>query len=207
MCSTLAAPGFDAGMQVAMSRVEEIKSRAIQLMAERSFDGVSLRQLAEAVGIQPGSIYTHYPSKGQLLRELCCDYQEDLLAAWREQRRRGDPRKALADFVAVYVRFHLARGDESRVAQLDFRCLDAQGKQLVAGLRAQYEEELEAILRQGLAAGVFRLVDVGVARLGILALLQGVCAVRGESAAAEVVRICVEAALRLAGAGLAERVG
>lgn len=183
-----------------MSRIEEIKKRAIQLMAERSFDGVSLRQLAEAVGIQPGSIYAHYPSKGQLLRDLCCDYQEDLLSTWQERRRCHDPRKALVDFVSVYVRFHLARAAESRVVQFDSRCLEVRDKALVNGVRAQYEDELERILRQGMGRGLFRLSDVGAARLNIFSVLQGACMVHGERTVGEVLQVCVDAALRLVGA-------
>ncbi|MFN9525622.1 MAG: TetR/AcrR family transcriptional regulator [Pseudomonadaceae bacterium] len=182
-----------------MTRVEQIKNQAIALMAERSFEGVSLRQLAEAVGIRPGSIYTHYASKGQLLQELFCDYQEDLLSAWMEQRRQGGPRQVLLDFVAVYVRFHLARVAESRIVQLDFRSLDARGKRVVGKLKAQYEGELDAILRWGVAADQFHLADVGATRLAILAVLQGVCAARCELRSDEALAICAEAVPRLVG--------
>ncbi|AOE86794.1 TetR/AcrR family transcriptional regulator [Pseudomonas sp. TCU-HL1] len=187
-----------------MTKVEEIKHQAILLMAEKSFDGVSLRQLANAVGIQPGSIYTHYQNKHQLLLELFCDYQEDLLSAWMEQGRYLDPQKALLDFVAVYVRFHLARAPESRIVQLDFRSLDPQGRAVVGKLKMQYESELEAILRKGVSVGAFRLADAGAVRLGILSLLQGICSAQCESTigdASRVVDVCVVAALRLVGAG------
>ncbi|MCY1283177.1 Bacterial regulatory protein, tetR family [compost metagenome] len=186
-----------------MTKVEEIKRQAISLMAEKSFDGVSLRQLAEAVGIQPGSIYAHYQSKHQLLLELFCDYQEDLLSAWMEQGRCRDPQQALLSFVAVYVQFHLGRASESRIVQLDFRSLDSQGKAVVCSLKAQYEAELEAILSKGISAGVFRLTHAGTARVGILCLLQGICSAdcelaRGDPSA--VFEVCAAATLRLVGA-------
>lgn len=186
-----------------MTTVEEIKHQAIQLMAERSFDGVSVRQLAEAVGIRPGSIYAHYQSKHQLLLDLFCDYQEDLLSAWMEQGRYRDPQKALLSFVAVYVHFYLARAPESRIVQLDFRSLDPQGKAVVCNLKAQYEAELEAILSKGASAGVFRLTDAGAARLEILSLVQGICSAQCESPVGDpsaVFDVCAAAALRLVGA-------
>ncbi len=53
-----------------MAKAEEIKSRAIRLMAEKGYGAVSLRQLADAAGLQPGSFYAHYRSKAQLLRKI-----------------------------------------------------------------------------------------------------------------------------------------
>ena len=40
------------------ARTEEaIRQAAIALIAERGFEAMTLRQLAERVGVQPGSIY------------------------------------------------------------------------------------------------------------------------------------------------------
>lgn len=41
----------------------DIVREALQLFAERGYDGVGVRDIAEAVGIQPPSLYKHYASK------------------------------------------------------------------------------------------------------------------------------------------------
>lgn len=187
-----------------MTRVEEIKSQAVRLIADKGFEAMSLRQLAEAVGLRPGSLYTHYRSKAQLLSELFCDYLEDLLCVWGGRRGLwlSGPKERLLGFVAVYVGFYCARGAESRIVHLDFRSLDAQGKAAVELLKRQYEGELEAILRQGMRDGSFDLADLRMARLGILSLLQGLCAEGCASSVSgsTIFEACAVSILRLVGA-------
>jgi AcrR family transcriptional regulator len=188
-----------------MSRVDEIKRQAVRLIADKGFEAMSLRQLAAAVGMQSGSIYTHYQSKGQLLLDLYCDYLEDLMSVWLERRtrHRHGMQKKLLSFVAVYVGFCHTRVEESRIVQLDFRSLDEQGKAQVSALRAQYEAELESILRQGMLAGVFQFCDLQVLQLAILSVMQGFCAVgcaAGPGAEARTFDACAAIILRLVGA-------
>lgn len=160
-----------------MSKLEEVKRQAVRLMAHKGFEAMSLRQLAAALGVRPGSVYTHYRSKGQLLVDVHCDFLEDLLSTWLEQRHQLiDSVQMLQRFVSVYVSFHYARPAESRVVQLDFRSLDSEGRTQVCELIAQYEAELEAILRTGEQRGVFQFADLYGTRLAIFCVLQGVCA-------------------------------
>ncbi|MHB8508090.1 MAG: helix-turn-helix domain-containing protein [Candidatus Dormibacteria bacterium] len=43
---------------------------ALVLFGDRGFHGVSVREIAEATGIRPSSMYAHLASKEQLLLEL-----------------------------------------------------------------------------------------------------------------------------------------
>ena len=52
------------------NRREELMTRAAELIAARGFDGTSMRDIASAVGMLPGSLYYHFPSKEELLREI-----------------------------------------------------------------------------------------------------------------------------------------
>ncbi|MEK1940277.1 MAG: TetR/AcrR family transcriptional regulator [Pseudomonas sp.] len=185
-----------------MSKVEEVKRQAIRLMADKGFEAMSLRQLATALGVRSGSVYTHYRSKGQLLVDVHCDYLEDLLSQWMEQRHQlFDSVQMLRRFVSVYVNFHYARPAESRIVQLDFRSLEGEGRTQVCELKAQYEAELEAILQTGEQRGVFQFADLYGTRLAIFCVLQGICAdqVWPESRALEV---CLSSVTSLAGISL-----
>lgn len=48
----------------------EILHAALALYSEYGFHGTSVRQIAGKVGINPATLYAHYPSKEHLLAEL-----------------------------------------------------------------------------------------------------------------------------------------
>lgn len=52
---------------------ERISSAALQLFAEKGFDGTSVRDIARAAGIAEGALYRHFPSKEALARSLFLD--------------------------------------------------------------------------------------------------------------------------------------
>ena len=49
---------------------EKIFEAAIDLFAERGYDGVSIRDIAAAVGIKESAIYRHYGSKDEILEKI-----------------------------------------------------------------------------------------------------------------------------------------
>lgn len=53
-----------------MNRREEIKTKAIYLFAEKGFHGSSMRDIATACNIKGSSIYNHFESKSDLLKEI-----------------------------------------------------------------------------------------------------------------------------------------
>lgn len=159
------------------TRTEEaIRAAAVALIARSGFAAVTLRDLARAVDLQPGSLYRYFPSKHALLRTLLVGHLEDLLASWRAARPAGgDPLAALEAFVAFHIRYHTTRRDEVFIANMELRSLAPADYAEVTGLRRAYEASLEEILAAGAAAGRFRLPDVKVATFAIIAMLTGVC--------------------------------
>lgn len=52
------------------SNKEKILQISIELFSQKGFSGVSLREIAGAVGIKAASIYNHYQSKDEILDEI-----------------------------------------------------------------------------------------------------------------------------------------
>ena len=53
-----------------MNTKEKIFDVALDLFSKKGYDSVSLREIAEEVGIKKSSIYSHYPSKEAILMDI-----------------------------------------------------------------------------------------------------------------------------------------
>ena len=62
-----------------MSTKEKIFDAALDLFSKKGYDSVSLREIAEEVGIKKSSIYSHYPSKEAILMDIF-EYFTDFFA-------------------------------------------------------------------------------------------------------------------------------
>lgn len=58
----------------------------LELLAERSEDALSLREIARVVGVTPSAVYRHFPDKAALLRALALEGSEDLAETQRRAK-------------------------------------------------------------------------------------------------------------------------
>ena len=156
--------------------LEAIRKAGLRLIFEHGYAAMSLRQLAAEVGIQSGSLYNHISTKQQLLFDLVQDHINELLRQLDLALEGKDgPEEKLRAFVAFHVTYHMTRKREVFIANSELRSLEPKNYQAIVALRGAYEQRLADILAEGVAEGVFEVVDVQVATFGILALLTGLC--------------------------------
>ena len=84
------------------------------------------------------------------------------------------PLARLEDFTRFHIRFHLARPEAVFVSYMELRNLEPGNFAVIEDLRRRYETELEDILKDGNARGVFALPDTKIATLALIAMLTGV---------------------------------
>lgn len=150
-------------------------SAGLELIFEHGYEAISLRQLAAAVGIQPGSLYNHIASKQDLLVSLVTRHLSDLLEeADRALAGIDDPEQALRAFVAFHMRYHMLRKREIYIANSELRSLELDNRRRVVELRRAYEKKLIAILDRAVGEGRLRILDTHVAAYSLLAMLTGV---------------------------------
>lgn len=184
-----------------MSRIEEIRSNAIQLIALHGFGAVSLRQLAKSCGLQAGSLYAYYRSKDDLLLDLITSYMEDLLQSWQDSAGQSrNPRHCLEDFVAHHLSFQSERKAESLIASMDLRSLPEGSRQHIIAIKTCYERELKNLLASGADQGLF--AQNNLASTAILSMLTGLGIWQegcdGDPQA--LIPLCQRIALQIAGA-------
>ena len=151
-----------------------LREAALRLFARHGFAAVSMRQIAAEVGVQAGALYLYTPDKQTLLFDLMREHLETLLSAWDEARAGETPVERLETFVRFHVDFHLDRREAVHLAYMELRNLTDENFTAVETLRRRYEAELEAILSAGQEAGDFRVPDVRVTAMAMIAMLTGV---------------------------------
>ena len=151
-----------------------IRSAARTLFARHGFAAVSMRQIAAAVGVQAGALYLYTPDKETLLFDLLKEHMDDLIAAWEAEPGGSGPLALLEAFVRFHIRHNLDRPEAVFLSYMELRNLGPANFAAIEALRRDYENRLEAILREGVAAGLFAAPDTKIATLAIIAMLTGV---------------------------------
>ena len=152
-----------------------LREHARCLFARHGYEGVSMRDIAGALGIRQSAIYNHFQSKQHLLVDLMVSHMERLLAALRLAVPEGlPPAERLEAFVRFHVTYHIDQPEDVFLAYMELRSLEEPGRSQVVALRNDYEATLREILSAGQAAGVLKVPEVAVASRAILAMLTGI---------------------------------
>jgi AcrR family transcriptional regulator len=99
----------------------EIVAAAKELLAKAaSVDDVSIRAVADAVGITPPSIYLHFADKTELVSAVVVDVFAELDAAMVAEAAAADgPMARLRAHGMAYVRFAVGHPEHYRIAMMD----------------------------------------------------------------------------------------
>ncbi len=153
-----------------------VRQAALDLIARHGFAAVSMRRIAAEVGVHAGALYNYTPDKQSLLSDLMRGHMEELLAAREraaaEVAGRG-PLERLEAFTRFHIRWHAPRAEAVFVSYMELRNLTPANFAGIERLRKSYEDELEAILRDGARSGLFAIEDTKIATLAIIAMLTG----------------------------------
>jgi AcrR family transcriptional regulator len=151
------------------SRRSELTRQAARLFAERGYHGTSIGDLAEAMGVQKGSLYAHIESKQELLyrtmREGADAFQGALDAI--------DERLPATEKIRHALRAHLSvvaeQLDVATVFVREWRYLEGERRDEILDERRRYEERFRALFREGRERGELR-TDLDEASAALLAL-------------------------------------
>lgn len=190
--------------------MRNLRSAAIQLLAERSYQGMNLRLLASKLRLQAGSLYNYIDSKQQLLFWLMKDSTEKLLREFDTTIASiGDPAQQMHKFVAFHVGYHISNRKEASVLMTEMRSLVPQNYRAVKQLQRIYTDKVQAIVERGAAAGEFALQDPQIATFVLLQMLTSVArwySPRGRLTVGELIGVYTDLAFAMLGAKAPARV-
>lgn len=153
------------------SRYQNTRLKALELFARCGFSRVSMRDLAEHLGIAAGSLYNHIESKEALLFELVEELYEELLHnAQQVIRQTATPTARLQGLIEAHLQLHERMAAHFRLAEYESHCLTDEQRGRIGELRARYQRLLVAAIEGGNG----RPLDDGgrAASSGLVALLN-----------------------------------
>jgi AcrR family transcriptional regulator len=161
---------------MATTTAEKILHAAHALFDAEGAQAVSMRRVAEAVGISAMAIYRHFPNRDALLKRLSDDSFQQAAQDWSGKLRATDPRKRLLQSIEPYLDYALrhphlfdhafsVRRDDARRFPEDFRARQSPTLNLVADTVAE-----------GMRAGVLRKADPWDVAMSVWAHAHGLVA-------------------------------
>src|SRR4051812_6925127 len=153
-----------------------ILDAATRLFGEKGYDGTTMRDLARALGMLPGSLYVHIDSKETLLAEIVDAGFDPFLALASEIANSSDaPDVRLRRAIVEHVKRVGDSRDRVMVVLHQWRFLTGPSYDRVVANRRIYRETYQRIVEEGVEAGIFnRALDRHVVVLTILGALNWV---------------------------------
>jgi AcrR family transcriptional regulator len=145
---------------------------AIALFGAKSYDSVSVRDLANALGMAPGGIYAHVPSKQHLLFELVRLGHEEHRDRLKEAllSAGASPVDQIRALATAHVRVHLKYPALARVTNREVRALNDEHLAIVLHIRRESERMLLDVIERGTRMEVFQPLHPRLAVLAIAAM-------------------------------------
>ena len=151
------------------TRRNELTRQAARLFAEKGYHGTSIGDLAEAMGVQKGSLYAHIESKADLLWEVARDGAAAFHAALDTVPDELKATEKIRRALRAHLRVVAEQLDVATVFIREWRYLDGERRKQFVAERRRYEERFRALFREGRELGELR-TDLDDAAATLLAL-------------------------------------
>ena len=148
------------------TRRSELVRQAARLFAEKGYHGTSTGDLAEAMGVQKGSLYAHISSKADLLWEVAHEGAVAFHDALDSIPEHVSPSERIRLAMRAHLRVVAEQLDVATVFVREWRYLEGDRLDEFVGERRRYEERFRALFREGRELGELRPdLDDGTAAL------------------------------------------
>ena len=151
------------------TRRDELLRQAARLFAEKGYHGTSTGDLAQAMGVQKGSLYAHIRSKADLLWEVAREGAEAFHAALDELPEELPATEKIRLALRAHLRVVAEQLDVATVFVREWRYLEGERREAFLAERRRYEERFRALFREGRELGELR-TDLDDATATLLAL-------------------------------------
>jgi AcrR family transcriptional regulator len=139
-----------------VTRRDELSREAARLFAQKGYHGTSIGDLADAMGVQKGSLYAHIEGKQDLLFETMRAGAQAFHAALDAIPEQLRPTEKLRLALRGHLRVVADQLEVATVFVQEWRYLEGERLETIVGERRRYEERIRALFREGRELGELR---------------------------------------------------
>src|SRR5580765_5597815 len=151
------------------ARRSELTREAAKLFAQKGYHGTSIGDIAEALGVQKGSLYSHIASKEDLLYDALMDGAAAFHVSLDAIPDDAPPLEKIRLALRGHLRVVAEQLDVATVFVQEWRYLEGARRDEFVAERRRYEERIRDLLREGRDLGDLRAdLDEGAAVLLLL---------------------------------------
>lgn len=159
--------------QTTLSTKETIRQTAEKLFREKGFAGIGMRELAREVGIEAPSIYNHYKSKDDVLREICFDTASAFFKGFDEATAKEDkPIRKLKAAILAHIHVIAQNPEAAEVFFNEWIFLQEPNLGKFKKMRHEYEMRYREILDRGIKKGDFKALNPKLVTFTIFSALN-----------------------------------
>ncbi|HSD84819.1 MAG TPA: TetR/AcrR family transcriptional regulator [Anaerolineae bacterium] len=149
-------------MSLETSGRDVILDTSAKLFSQHGYNGVSIRDIAQAAGLTNAALYYHFKNKEDLfLAMLERDHEKTLTSLREAAHGPGELREDLKQLVACYAAITCERRQSFQTLRRDLSNVEAgRGHKLFGEMHSSFMRPLEERLAQGQADGEIQAGDV-----------------------------------------------
>lgn len=155
------------------TRKEEIITVASRLFKEKGFSAVSVRDIAQEMGMKAASLYNHINSKQEILSSLIIklakDFTDGMGAVLEEE---SSPLAKIEALIRLHIDITVNQSEALAALNNDWMHLQGQDLMDFVQMREEYEENFRKIIKQGIALGQLQPHHPEVILFSILSTLR-----------------------------------
>ena len=161
---------------------QRILDEAQRLFSARGYQGVSIRDIAQACGLSNAALYYHFGSKQNLYFEVLKEHIATLTLCLQEASAiDGTCRERLANMARAYAQMILEYQDTVQIMLRDLAQFDwEEVLQMLPDLQTLTPTPLGAVLEEGVASGEVRALDVHRVDILLMGMISSLVAFRAR---------------------------
>lgn len=151
----------------------EIREAAARLFRDKGYAATSMRDLARAVDLKAASLYNHFESKEDILRQICFDNAHRFLEGLQEvERGTGSATEKLRALISLHIQ--MATEDVTSITAFndEWRHLNEPYLSEFKTIRRDYERRFQAIIEDGVRRGELCAIDPHIATYTIFSSMR-----------------------------------